>query len=68
MMKHLSIEGMTCGHCVQHVTKALTGVPGVTKAQVDLDSRSAVVEGSGVEDAALKDAVKDAGYDVVAIR
>ena len=67
MTKHLSIEGMTCGHCVKHVTGALRDVKGVTSVQVDLGAKSAVVDGEALEDDALKAAVKDAGYDVVAI-
>jgi len=68
MTKHLSIEGMTCGHCVMHVKKALAAVTGVTAVQVDLATKSAAVEGDGLADGPLTDAVKDAGYDVVAIR
>ena len=68
MTRHLSIEGMSCGHCVAHVTQALTHVKGVTNVQVDLASRIASVEGEGLDDGALTAAVKDAGYDVVAIR
>jgi len=30
----LSIDGMSCGHCVQAVTKALSAVPGVTVRSV----------------------------------
>ena len=68
MTKQLSIEGMTCAHCVMHVKKALSGVAGVTSVNVDLTTRSAVVEGASLEDGALTSAVKDAGYEVVAIR
>ncbi len=68
MTKHLSIEGMSCAHCVGHVTSALSKVEGVTSVHVDLATKSAVVEGSGLADGPLKDAVADAGYQVVAIR
>ena len=33
---HLKIEGMTCQHCVSHVTEALEGVAGVASAKVNL--------------------------------
>lgn len=65
MEKKIVIEGMMCQHCVAHVTKALTALPGVT-AQVDLDSKTATVTGSA-DDAALKAAVEEAGYQVVSI-
>jgi copper chaperone CopZ len=67
MKKTLSVEGMTCNHCVMHVTKALKEVAGVTSAIVDLASKSAVVEGGALDEAAMKAAVADAGYEVVAI-
>ncbi len=67
MKKQLSIEGMTCGHCVMHVKNALTGVAGVSSADVDLASKRAVVEGQALDDAQLKAAVADAGYEVVSI-
>jgi copper ion binding protein len=68
MKKRLSIEGMTCSHCVAHVTSALSEIPGVTSVKVDLATKSAVVEGSALDDAPLKAAVAEAGYEVVAIQ
>jgi copper chaperone CopZ len=41
----LKIQGMTCGGCVKHVTKALQSVPGVAHVDVDLVSGRARVEG-----------------------
>jgi len=64
MKKLLSIEGMSCKHCVMHVKTALEGVPGVASAEVDLASKSAAVSGEGLDDAALKAAVSEAGYSV----
>lgn len=61
----LKIEGMTCMHCKMAVEKALKGVPGVEKAEVDLGKNQAVVVGSADKDAMAK-AVADAGYKVVA--
>ncbi len=40
----LKVGGMSCGHCVMAVTKALKGVPGVKDAQVDLQGGRAVVD------------------------
>ena len=34
----LKVNGMTCGNCVKHVTKAASKVPGVTEPNVDLAS------------------------------
>ena len=62
--KTLSITGMTCGHCVEHVKKALEDVDGVDGAEVSLDANEAVVYGStDISEDALTGAVKAAGYD-----
>ena len=69
MEKVISIEGMACMHCVNHVQQALSAVPGVKEAKVDLESKSATVSVDGsVTDAALKAAVDEAGYQAVSIR
>ncbi len=67
MKKVLSVEGMSCGHCVTHVKEALESVAGVSKAEVDLKKKQAVVEGSSLDDEAMKAAVADAGYEITAI-
>jgi copper chaperone len=67
MKKTLTVEGMSCAHCVSHVREALESVPGVAKAEVDLKNKRAVVEGSSLDDEAMKAAVADAGYEVAAI-
>lgn len=61
----ISIEGMSCEHCVKHVTDALQAVSGVKKAAVSLKARSAEVEhADGVTRADLEAAVIEAGYEV----
>ena len=68
MKKTISIEGMMCGHCVAHVTKALEGMNGVEKAEVSLENKNAVVTLSAdVSDKALSATIVDAGYEVVSI-
>ncbi len=67
MEKRLSIEGMSCSHCVGRVRSALSGIQGVTSVQVDLTGKSAIVQGAALNDEQLKAAVGDAGYEVVAI-
>lgn len=63
----LPIEGMTCGHCVDAVGRALRAVPGVAEARVDLDARRATLRlepGADVSRGALVGAVAAAGYRV----
>lgn len=67
MKKILTINGMSCGHCQTSVEKALNALPGVT-AKVDLKKKSATVNLAGeVADEVLKNAVAEAGYEVVTI-
>lgn len=67
MKKILTINGMSCGHCQTSVEKALNALPGVA-AKVDLKKKSATVNLAGeVADEVLKNAVAEAGYEVVAI-
>ena len=69
MTKTLNIEGMMCAHCVAHVEKALSAVEGVASAKADLEGKTATVTLSGeVSDQALKDAVTEAGYEVVGVQ
>ncbi|OTN77246.1 hypothetical protein A5886_002343 [Enterococcus sp. 8G7_MSG3316] len=64
MKKIMTISGMNCAHCAAKVEKALTEVPGVKKAKVDLKKAKSKVkydETQVTEDMLLK-AVSDAGY------
>ncbi|WP_018233590.1 heavy metal translocating P-type ATPase [Thioalkalivibrio thiocyanodenitrificans] len=60
----LSVDGMSCASCVSRVEQALTSVPGVLSASVNLATESARVRYvSGVVDAnGLMNAVESAGY------
>ena len=40
----LTVEGMTCQHCVKTITDALNGQSGVYKVGVDLDKREGKIE------------------------
>lgn len=65
MSKILKIEGMMCQHCVAHVTKALSGVLGVSKVDVNLKKKTATVEFTEeVANETLISAVTEAGYEV----
>jgi len=68
MNKELTIKGMSCGHCVMHVEKALNAIQGV-QANVDLSTNKAVlIMNQPVSDEILKKAVADAGYEVIEIK
>jgi copper chaperone len=61
MSTTLTVEGMSCEHCEQTVTEALSGVDGVESVAVDREDERATVEGDAEADA-LVAAVEDAGY------
>lgn len=58
----LTIEGMTCNHCVNRVTRALNTVPGIQVKNVVVGR--AVLDAGDAADAAQQaiDAVTKAGY------
>ena len=58
----LTVEGMSCEHCVARVKKALEGIEGVRVANVTLDPGRAVVEGEDLDPEALSAVVEDTGY------
>lgn len=60
-----TVEGMTCGHCVSAVTEEVGGVTGVTDVEVDLENSQVTVTGDGpVDDASVRAAIDEAGYEV----
>jgi len=61
-MIKLTIQGMSCQHCVAAVTRALEAVPGVTKVlQVNLAGGEALLDGTPDPEALTK-AVEEEGY------
>ena len=68
MEKKIQVNGMMCNHCKMTVEKALSAVPGVTAAVVDLEAKIATVTLSeDVADATLFDAVKAKGFEPVKV-
>jgi copper chaperone len=61
------LEGLTCGHCVQTVEKAVTRVEGVEAASVELvpSGRSRLVVAGTPDESALIEAVTAAGYTLI---
>jgi copper ion binding protein len=58
------VQGMTCEHCVASVAEEVGEVPGVDRVDVDLGSGRVTVAGEGVDPAAVRAAVAEAGYAV----
>jgi copper chaperone CopZ len=67
--EQLLVTGMTCDHCVMSVTEELTEVDGVSDVAVRLvpggASEVTVTSDAPVPATVLRDAVAEAGYEVV---
>ena len=65
-MPTLTVQGMSCEHCVKAITRALEALPEVTAVQVDLATGKATWEGK--DDAASlarsRNAVEEIGFDL----
>ena len=58
-----SVPAMHCGHCKAAVSEELAGVEGVEAVDVDLKTKLVVVRGDGLDDAKLRTAIEEAGYE-----
>ncbi len=63
----LSIDGMSCGHCVARVEKALRKVDGVTVGEVKIGYAKVFYDPERANVAGLRAAIDDAGYEARAI-
>lgn len=59
-----TVSGMTCQHCVASVREEVGQVARVDAVDVDLASGALTVTGEGVDPAAVRAAVVEAGYEV----
>ena len=58
----LKIEGMSCGHCVMSVKKALEGLDGVTVENVSVGAAALAYDPAVASQKQIIEAVSDAGY------
>jgi copper chaperone len=59
-----SVPGMSCGHCVAAITAEVEQLAGVMSVEVDLPAKRVSVAGAELDDAAVRAAIDEAGYDV----
>jgi copper chaperone len=62
-----TVPGMSCAHCERAVSTELLAVPGVASVDVDLETKLVVVRGEPLDEAALRDAIDEAGYTAQAV-
>ena len=58
-----SVPSMHCGHCQAAVSGEVAALPGVESVDVDLETKLVVVRGDGLDDAAIRAAIEEAGYE-----
>ncbi len=69
MKKTFLIDGMMCENCAAAVTKAISGVHGVSSVKVDLAGKCADVDYDGTaSDKEIMDVIDDLGYDAKGVK
>lgn len=64
-MKRVKVKGMSCMHCVNSVTEALSKLDGTGDVEVDLSSGEATIEElSPVDKKKIKEAIEKIGFEV----
>ena len=58
-----SVPGISCGHCRAAITAEVSAVAGVESVDVDLDTKLVTASGDNLDDAALRAAIDEAGYE-----
>lgn len=57
------VPGVSCEHCRTAITQEVSGARGVEGVEVDLDAKIVTVHGTGLDDAELRAAIDEAGYE-----
>ncbi len=65
--KNIIVEGMTCEHCVETVTKAVNSLDGISQVSVDLDKKQVTVDfdDSRTDMDAISSKIVEVGFEVV---
>ena len=58
-----TVPAMHCGHCERAVKEEVSAVDGVSEVAVDLDTKRVTVRGQAFDDAAVRAAIAEAGYE-----
>ena len=58
------VPGIHCGHCEAAIAREVGAVAGVASVDVDLERKRVTVRGDALDDAQLRAAIDEAGYDV----
>jgi len=67
--KTIYIEGMSCNHCKMSVEKALSSIVGVSKVEVNLEKKNAILESeTSLDNETIKKVIEEAGFTVKEIK
>jgi copper chaperone CopZ len=58
-----TVPGMSCDHCKHAVSSELEQVSGVESVDVDLETKLVTIRGASLDDAALRGAIEEPGYE-----
>ena len=58
-----SVPTIHCAHCAMSIREEVSEVEGVEDVAVDLETKVVTVQGYALDDAALRAAIVDAGYE-----
>jgi copper chaperone CopZ len=58
-----SVPAIHCAHCAMSIREEVSEVEGVDAVDVDLETKRVVVHGESLDDAALRAAISEAGYE-----
>ena len=64
----LTIQGMSCGHCVMHVKQALSGVAGLEIEDVQIGKAKVKYDETKITKDILSAKIDEAGYQLVSIQ
>ncbi len=67
MVSTVTISGMSCAHCIRAVFTSLSGVEGISRADVSI-GRAVIEHDGSVTAEAVREAISIAGYEVVDVR
>ncbi len=68
MTKEFTVADISCGHCVQAITKEVSNVPGVQNVKVDLGTKRVSVDADAqVATETIVTAINEAGYTDITV-
>lgn len=57
------VPAIHCAHCAMSIREEVSEVEGVEDVAVDLDTKVVTIRGHGLDDASLRAAIVEAGYE-----